>query len=977
MTSPPSGEPSSPASSAPQPLPHQPQPTQTKPSSTANKKPRQRKQAAQKNRSPAIYSSSRPPVLQPYPPSPFHIMNPSYGSPFAQQPHHPAYPPQPSNPNLPPPHHQYAYPVHPSHYPPPHPYSHYPQYQPMMMYPAPRTSAPPDTPQSLPSPSLQSPSASGAGQKRKRRSEGVRGKPGDKASDDETGTSGTDNRPHQPPPPQQQQQPVDAKKRTKTQRACDSCRSRKIRCDILADAEPPRCQHCKQYGFDCTFFLPITETRFKKKKLEEEHQGEKEKSGDSSRITVAAQTESKQDISVLGPTSAIHLLHSQASISSRIYEAYDTRWHYKYEVSQKDGLIQVQRPNQEEKQLTHPKPIDLRVEPETIQQLLNAYFSEVAPILPVVTRNDFLANPNPPPILLYSMCLVAAARRDVPQTVFDTIRHTVNTIIKAEDVLSTASIANVQALLILCMTGDCHSPSVSSALSALWIRLGAAIRMAQDLGLHRCESVKQNIELRRRLWAACLISDRWTSLTYGHPYMIDVQDCDARLPSSGDSNDLYIDELVRLSVILGRVLKTIYSPSGLTFTTDEQLYRLLSDLETWKTGLPEQLQFKGPTSSQGAGLLHLLYSCVSLMFWRVFMRISYTCPEHLKFALTVEKWTQLIELTGESIDWLEANENAYDIWILVPYSATSCALVQYHTWARRKDNDAALKLRKLRDCVRRWEGSISPDHMSARRKTAEIIALLYEATQGPHLPFEAPPLNPTGGVTVRQPVGLEYKKDPTRPGGGVFVAHGEARQRQAEFKDVPEGVIIRGSDNGSDENDMETAQENIASAPLSDERSRDDRERAAMNCESSAFAPPLQDVGKPLGATGNGRRPAQRQSTFPSPLGEATSPSMVNITPLSRVSQANVNPTMDKRVPAGSNQVKVINTLDGTPGGGSLAEFVTVDTYLDGIPGSMFDWGQWDTFFARFNNPGQTGGNGSGGSSNLQYPQQSSAQRPQ
>lgn len=32
------------------------------------------------------------------------------------------------------------------------------------------------------------------------------------------------------------------------------------------------CQHCKQYGFECTFFLPITETRFKKKRLEEEAQ---------------------------------------------------------------------------------------------------------------------------------------------------------------------------------------------------------------------------------------------------------------------------------------------------------------------------------------------------------------------------------------------------------------------------------------------------------------------------------------------------------------------------------------------------------------------------------------------------------------------------------------------------------------------------------------------------------------------------------
>lgn len=49
------------------------------------------------------------------------------------------------------------------------------------------------------------------------------------------------------------------------------------------------------------------------------------------------------------------------------------------------------------------------------------------------------------------------------------------------------------------------------------------------------------------------------SIAYGHPYMIDVQDCDTRLPSSGDLSDLYLDELVRLSIILGRVQKTIYT----------------------------------------------------------------------------------------------------------------------------------------------------------------------------------------------------------------------------------------------------------------------------------------------------------------------------------------------------------------------------------------------------------------------------------
>lgn len=58
------------------------------------------------------------------------------------------------------------------------------------------------------------------------------------------------------------------------------------------------------------------------------------------------------------------------------------------------------------------------------------------------------------------------------------------------------------------------------------------------------------------------------------------------------------------------------------------------------------------------------------------MRISYTCPAHLKFGLTVEEWSKLVTLTGESIDWLEANERIYDVWLLVAYAATSCALVQ-------------------------------------------------------------------------------------------------------------------------------------------------------------------------------------------------------------------------------------------------------------------------------------------------------------
>ena len=169
------------------------------------------------------------------------------------------------------------------------------------------------------------------------------------------------------------------------------------------------------------------------------------------------------------------------------------------------------------------------------------------------------------------------------------------------------------------------------------------------------------------------------------------------------------------------LLTLIHRPSGITHATDEKLNELLSDMRAWKDRLPDELRFRGRETPREGGILHLLYSCVTMIFWRVFMRISYSVPEHLKFGMTVDTWTELVRMTGESIEWLneERNEGCYDVWLLVSYAATSCALVQYHTWVRRKDGEAQGRLRMLRDCVRRWEGCLQPEHMSSRRKVRQ------------------------------------------------------------------------------------------------------------------------------------------------------------------------------------------------------------------------------------------------------------------
>lgn len=166
----------------------------------------------------------------------YHPMNPS---PFTQHQHPPAgYAPTGSvnGPGMPSHSSQY-YGMHPSYPPAPHGYAPYYPQQMMMYPPPPRANATvPEQPQPSNAISpVQQASTSAAIGKRKRKPESGRGKTvGDKDSDQE-GPSGSDVPPAKPSTPAAAASAVasDSRKRTKTQRACDSCRSRKIRCGLV------------------------------------------------------------------------------------------------------------------------------------------------------------------------------------------------------------------------------------------------------------------------------------------------------------------------------------------------------------------------------------------------------------------------------------------------------------------------------------------------------------------------------------------------------------------------------------------------------------------------------------------------------------------------------------------------------------------------------------------------------------------------
>ncbi|ODQ76443.1 hypothetical protein LIPSTDRAFT_44431, partial [Lipomyces starkeyi NRRL Y-11557] len=78
--------------------------------------------------------------------------------------------------------------------------------------------------------------------------------------------------------------------------------------------------------------------------------------------------------------------------------------------------------------------------------------------------------------------------------------------------------------------------------SAAWTWLAAAVRKAQDLGLHHELTPGSTaagmsvieIELRRRIWWALYVWDRILAAELGRPYLISDDDCDASFPTPVD-----------------------------------------------------------------------------------------------------------------------------------------------------------------------------------------------------------------------------------------------------------------------------------------------------------------------------------------------------------------------------------------------------------------------------------------------------------
>ncbi|GAA5806279.1 hypothetical protein HPULCUR_011810 [Helicostylum pulchrum] len=281
--------------------------------------------------------------------------------------------------------------------------------------------------------------------------------------------------------------------------------------------------------------------------------------------------------------------------------------------------------------------------------LLELYFRYFYPLLPILHKKSFMASinddsiPSPPPILLNAIYAVASrVSSDIrvrsvatkPETAGDVFFERARMLLDLE--WDNFRVYTVQSLLLM-------SSHQNGALKTTrgWLYSGMAIRMSQNLGLHRnCDSWELTAtekEDRKRAFYCCFVLDRLSCAMHGRSPMIDERDYDTPYPSENDQDAPRIMEnfhyLIKICEILGDVIRELYMVKGrkqlsIMSTPDSIVSALDKKLNKWMSKLPVSLQYRPPNTrlnerapapSLELCQLHMLFYTTLILLHRPFI----------------------------------------------------------------------------------------------------------------------------------------------------------------------------------------------------------------------------------------------------------------------------------------------------------------------------------------------------------------------
>ncbi|KAK4891592.1 hypothetical protein LTR27_009761 [Elasticomyces elasticus] len=268
----------------------------------------------------------------------------------------------------------------------------------------------------------------------------------------------------------------------------------------------------------------------------------------------------------------------------------------------------------------------------TVDQLLEAYFTHVSPGFPVVDEVRFMAQykardpSNPPSLLLLQAILMAGAhvltepsrRQALKATFFRRAKMLIDS--RFERNRDTV----VQTALLLAT----HTDGIEDVCANDWYWVHYASTVAQGLGMHRDAEpstlVPHNKRMWRRVFWLLFSSDVTLALQYGRPQSIHLEDCDVRPISQDDFEECGTDTQIgfvmlniELATVASEAIRRQFRPNVDKESLNQARHEADAQLARWSNDLPNHLRLR-PTLTLDiyASLLHLHYNTILILLHR-------------------------------------------------------------------------------------------------------------------------------------------------------------------------------------------------------------------------------------------------------------------------------------------------------------------------------------------------------------------------
>ncbi|KAF8528868.1 fungal-specific transcription factor domain-containing protein [Hysterangium stoloniferum] len=317
---------------------------------------------------------------------------------------------------------------------------------------------------------------------------------------------------------------------------------------------------------------------------------------------------------------------------------------------------------------------------------------------------------------------------------------------------SNTQVAQVQCFVIL----SSFLCSVN-CLPQAWLLVGQAVRIGQDLGLHRTPKhlalSATDKQTRRKVWWSVYTLDRMLAIALGRPFGVDDRDCDTEFPLQVDDDHLqaFFDErlpqqttpspmvgFVALSALFkigGEVMRRVYSVRSGSIA-DADMHETIDDLDAqltdWCDRLPPAFKYLTSNDQQtriGSTLASSYYAILITLHRKCLSprRIGRThvLPGSNSASKAVQSARACIRLAPSAKDVIPPSHH---LAFFIQFLSTSAVIVLLFAMHAPDDVAAAAAMGEVQGSLAilqalegQWPGA---------RKCAELLESLVEVARG-------------------------------------------------------------------------------------------------------------------------------------------------------------------------------------------------------------------------------------------------------